>query len=148
MYNLVGGTVVIVCDDYRKDELLKNNRNKLSSVKYMSKQEFIRKFFFDYDKRTIYELCRKYDYSYDAALMYLENINYIDNKKYNNEKLDKLVSIKNYLDSNNLLIYDKLFREYLKSNEVVFDSIDLTKADNIMINELKNITSVTIKEKE
>ena len=148
MYNLVGGTVVIVCDDYRKDELLKNNRNKLSSVKYMSKQEFIRKFFFDYDKRTIYELCKKYNYSYDIALMYLESIYYIEDKKYDNEKLDKLVEIKRYLDDNNLLIYDLLFKELLKSNEVVFDSVELTKADNIMISELKSITSVTIKEKE
>ena len=140
--------MIIVCDDYRKNELLKNNRNKFSNIKYMNKLEFIRKFYFDYDKRTIYELCKKYNYSYDTALMYLENIYYIESKKYNNEKLDKLAQIKNYLDSNNLLIYDLLFREYLKSNEVVFDSIDLTKFDNIMISELKNITSVSIKEKE
>ena len=140
--------MIIVCDDYRKNELLKNNRNKFSNIKYMNKLEFIRKFYFDYDKRTIYELCKKYNYSYDTALMYLENIYYIESKKYNNEKLDKLAQIKNYLDSNNLLIYDLLFREYLKSNEVVFDSIDLTKFDNIMISELKNITSVFIKEKE
>ena len=148
MYNLVGGTVVIVCDDYRKDELLKNNRNKLSNIKYMNKLEFIHKFYFDYDKKTIYELCKKYNYSYDIALMYLESIYYIEDKKYDNEKLDKLVEIKRYLDDNNLLIYDLLFKELLKSNEVVFDSVELTKADNIMISELKSITSVTIKEKE
>ena len=148
LYNLIGGTVIIVCDDYRKYELLKNNRNKLSNIKYMNKLEFIHKFYFDYDKKTIYELCKKYNYSYDIALMYLENIYYIEDKMYDNEKLDKLVEIKRYLDDNNLLIYDLLFKELLKSNEVVFDSVELTKADNIMISELKSITSVTIKEKE
>ena len=60
LYNLIGGTVNIVCDDYRKYELLKNNRNKLSNIKYMNKLEFIHKFYFDYDKKTIYELCKKY----------------------------------------------------------------------------------------
>ena len=139
--------MIIVCDNYKKDELL-NSSNKLSNVKYMSKREFIHKFYFDYDKRTIYELCKKYCFNYENSKMYLDNIYYIEDKYYGVEKLDKLVSIKKYLDSNNLLIYDKLFKDYLKNNEVVFDSIELDKFDNIMIKELESITSVRIIEKE
>jgi len=41
-------------------------------------------------------------------MVYLDNLYYIDNKNYDVEKLNKLVSIKRYLDSNNLLIYDNL----------------------------------------
>ena len=126
--------MIIVCDNYRKDELLSKS-NKLSNVKYMNKIEFIHKFYFDYDKRTIYELCEYYGFNYENSKMYLDNIYYIEDKYYGVEKLDKLVSIKKYLDSNNLLIYDKLFKEFLKNNEVVFDSIELDKFDNIMIEE-------------
>ena len=139
--------MIIVCDNYKKDELL-NRNNKLSNVKYMSKRDFIHKFYFDYDKRTIYELCEYYGFNYENSKMYLDNIYYIEDKYYEVEKLDKLVSIKKYLDSNNLLIYDKLFRDYLKHNEVVFDSIELDKFDNIMIKELESITNVRVIEKE
>ena len=140
--------MIIVCDSYKKNELLKKNSNKLSNMKYMSKKEFIHKFYFDYDKRTIYELCKEYGFNYENSKIYLDNIYYIEDKYYGVEKLDKLVSIKKYLDSNNLLIYDNLFREYLRNNKVVFDSINLNKFDNMMINELKNITSVKVIEKE
>ena len=140
--------MLVVCSSNRKDELLKNNNNKLSDVKYMSKLEFIHRFYFDYDKKTIYELCKKYNVTYNNAMIYLDNLYYIDNKNYDVEKLDKLVSIKRYLDSNNLLIYDNLFREYLKNNEVVFDSCDLDKFDKIMISELESITKVIVKDKE
>ena len=77
-YNLVGDNVIVVCDNYRKDEFLKDNRNELNNVKYMNKREFIHKFYFDYNKKTIYELCKRYNYSYDIALMCIENIYYID----------------------------------------------------------------------
>ena len=140
--------MLIVCGNNRKDELLKNNSNKLSNVKYMSKLEFIHRFYFDYDEKTIYELCREYNIAYSIARIYLDNLYYIEDKCYGVEKLDKLVDIKRYLDSNNLLIYDKLFKEYLKNTEVVFDSCDLDKFDRIMISELEGITNVTIKNKE
>lgn len=139
--------MIIVCDNYRKDELLSKS-NKLSNVKYMNKIEFIHKFYFDYDKRTIYELCEYYGFNYENSKIYLDNIYYIEDKYYGVEKLDKLVSIKKYLDSNNLLIYDKLFKEFLKNNEVVFDSIKLDKFDNIMIEELESITNVRVINKE
>ena len=139
--------MIIVCDNYKKDELLSKN-NKLSNVKYMNKIEFIHKFYFDYDKHAIYELCKYYGFNYENSKMYLDNIYYIEDKYYGVEKLDKLVSIKRYLDSNKLLIYDNLFREYLKNNEVVFDSVELDKFDNIMIKELDSITSIKVIEKD
>lgn len=139
--------MIIVCDNYKKNELLRNS-NKLSNIKYMNKLEFIHKFYFDYDKHTIYELCKYYGFNYENSKMYLNNLYYIEDKYYGVEKLDKLVSIKRYLDSNNLLIYDHLFREYLKNNEVVFDSVELDKFDNIMIKELESITKVSVKNKD
>lgn len=140
--------MLIICSNIKKDELLKNNSNKLNDIKFMSKRDFIRKFYFDYDKKTIYELCRKYNITYSIAHIYLDNLYYIENKEYGIDKLDKLVEIREYLDSNNLLYYDKLFREYLKNNEVVFDSCDLDKFDKIMIKELESITKVSVKDKE
>ena len=140
--------MILVCEKYKKDEILKNLYDKpLEQIKFMTKLEFIKSFYFDYDKKTIYMLCKEYSCSYDTALIYLKNLYYIDNKKYNNEKLDKLVSIKNFLLSNNLLKIDNLFKEYIKGQKIVFIDYNLDKFDMFLINELKKITEVEIKEK-
>ena len=55
----------------------------------------------------------------DNAITILDNLYYIEDKKYNNSKLDYLVNIKHELDTNNLLIYDKLFSKILKRYKVV-----------------------------
>ena len=141
--------MIIICDKYRKDKILNQEKsNELHSIKFMSKKEFIKNFYFDFDNETIYELCKYYKCNYDTAKIFLKNIYYIDDKEYYNEKLNKLVEIKRFLEDNKLLKYNNLFKENLKYNEIVFDSINLTKFDYIMIEELKKITDVTIKDKE
>lgn len=140
--------MIVVCEKYKKDEILKEMYDKpLKQIKFLSKSQFIKSFYFDYDKRTIYELCRKYCCSYDTALIYLNNLYYIDNKKYNNEKLDKLVDIKNFLLDNNLLKVDSLFKEYIKGQKIIFNDYNFDKFDLLLISELKKITEVEIREK-
>ena len=141
--------MIIICDKYRKDKILNQEKsNELHSIKFMSKKEFIKNFYFDFDNETIYELCKYYKCNYDTAKIFLKNIYYIDDKEYYNEKLNKLVEIKRFLEDNKLLKYNNLFKENLKYNEIVFDSINLTKFDYIMIKKIKKITDVTIKDKE
>ena len=138
--------MIIVSTNSGKDEILKTLENEtLKNIKFMTKVEFIHSFYFDYDEKTVYELCKKFSINSEIAKIYLENLYYIDNKKYDIEKLDKLVSIRNYLENNDLLKFDLLFKEYLKNNEVVFFNIEITKFDQIMIDEVKKITNVTVK---
>ena len=83
----------------------------------MSLEDFSKKVTFTYDKKTIYYLMKEYDYNYSTALVYLDNLYYISDKLDNN-KMNKLKEIKNYLDENNLLIYDDVFRDYVNNKEI------------------------------
>ena len=89
----------------------------------MSIDTFIKRVTFDYDEKTIYNLMKKYNYNYSTSLVYLDNLNYISNKLTNN-KMVKLKEIKEYLDNNNLLIYDNLFKEYVKDKEIYIYGYD------------------------
>jgi len=87
------------------------------NVKFMSLDDFCKKCTFNYDRKTIYYIMKKYNIKYDAALVYLNNLYYICDK-LDNEKMSKLKDIKTYLDSNNLLIYDKNFKDYVKDKKI------------------------------
>lgn len=108
-----------------KNKVIKKVREKYFnySIKFMSLEEFSKKVTFSYDERTIYYLMKEYDYNYSTALVYLDNLYYISDKLDNN-KMNKLKKIKNYLDRNNLLIYDELFRDYVKDKEIYIYGYD------------------------
>ena len=55
----------------------------------------------------------------ENAITILDNLYYVEDKNYNNEKLNKLVNYKKELDLNNLLIYDKLFSKILKRRKII-----------------------------
>ena len=102
------GTIVItnyVLKEYLLKEISKKDR--FVDVTFLSMKELKNRLLFTYDYHAIYYLMDKYGYKYDIAKMYLDNLIYIEDKKYNNYKLDKLVKIKNELDNNKLIIYDK-----------------------------------------
>lgn len=102
-----------------KNEVIKKSRNLYynCNIKYMSLEEFIKKVTCDYDTKTIYYLMKKYDIKYDIALMYLDNLSYI-NDSLDNKKMFKLKEIKKYLDDNNLLLYNQRFSNYIKDKQI------------------------------
>ena len=51
----------------------------------------------------------KYNVNYNIAKIYLDNIYYCLNKNIDNSKINKLKKIKEDLDNNGYLIYNKLF---------------------------------------
>ena len=111
-----------------KKEIIKIIREKYYNynVKFMSLEEFIKKYIFDYDNETIYNVMKNYNINLDTALIYLKNLYYISDK-LDNDKMNKLKEIKEYLDSNNLLIYNKHFMNYVKDKEIYiygYDNID------------------------
>lgn len=115
--HIENNTLLIVPNSLKKN-IIKNIK-EIVNYKIMSLDEFIKKYYFDYKIESIYFLMNKYNIKYDIAKVYLKNIYYIDNKKYNDFKLDKLVEVKNYLEDNNLLIKNNLFKEYLKNKKIV-----------------------------
>ena len=139
---------LIVCSNKTKEKILLDLNDKpMMNISFMNKKEFIHNYYFDYNEKTIYYLMDKYHYKYDIALEYLNNLYYIEDKKYNDYKLDMLVSLKKELDNNNLLIYNHLFKKYLISKKIVFIG-HLTKFDLRMIEQLKDICNVEIKNRE
>ena len=124
--NIENNTLLIVPNNLKKDVLKKIK--KLINFKIMSLDEFIKKYYFDYNKETIYYLMNKYNIKYEVANVYLNNLYYIEDKKYNIDKLDKLVEIKNDLEDKNLLIKDNLFIKTINDKKIVvygYDYIEL-----------------------
>lgn len=128
---------LIICPNNIKEDILKylNEHKLLYSIKFMDINEYKKKYLFDYDFDTTYYLVNKYDLTIDNAKNIINNLYYIDsNKKYDNYKLDELVSIKNDLDNNNLLKYNELFKKNLKKYNIFIYGYNLDKFDLSLFN--------------
>ena len=93
------------------------------NIKFMSLEDFIKKYIFDYNNKTIYYLMKEYDINLSSALVYINNLYYISDKLDNN-KMNILKEMKEYLDNNKLLIYNDRFREYIKNKEIYIYGYD------------------------
>lgn len=116
---------ILLVPDNIKNEVIKKVREGYyqHSIKFMSLTSFKKKVIFDYDEKTLYYVMKKFNLSYDTALLYLDNLYYIDDNM-NTPKMKKLIEIKDYLDSNNLLYYDKRFKEYALSHDIYLYGYD------------------------
>ena len=83
---------LIICKSFFKNKILLSN--KLLPIKIMLMDEFLKKYLFDYDENTVLYVMNKYEVKYDVALMYINNLYYIDDRDYEQPKLDFLVKLK------------------------------------------------------
>lgn len=112
---------LIICPNDIKMRILDKltNSNELSNIKFMTKSEYLNKYYFTYDEKALYYLMNKYSLNIDVAKVYLNNLYVInETKDYNNEKLSFLKSIKKELIDNKLLVYSKSFKNYLKEFDI------------------------------
>ena len=74
--------IILLVPNNIKKQVIKEARKKYYNlqIKFMSLEEFIRKLTFDYDNKTIYYLMKKFNLKYDIAILYLNNLLYINNK--------------------------------------------------------------------
>lgn len=120
--------------------------NPLLDITFITKNEFIKKVTFDYDNETIYYLMNKYNIKYEIAKVYLDNIYFIEDIKYESSKLNYLVEIKKDLIANNLLIFDNIYKEYIKTKHIVvynFNYID--KYFNKLLSEFNDVEIINKK---
>lgn len=145
--NELKDNTLIVVPSYLKESIIEEITadSKLKNIKVMSFDSFLDNFLFSFDEKTIYHLMSNYSLKYDLAVMYLNNLRFVENKNYEADKLNELVHLKNYLDKNNLLIYNQQFRELLKRKTVVFYAIEQTKFNNFIIERVREITTVEIR---
>lgn len=114
---------IVVCSNTIKNQILK--QNILLNIKIMNINELIKKLTFNYDDHAILKVIEKENVKYSLAQMYLDNIYYIEDKEYQNKKLNKLKEIKEYVKND--LIYDELFKEYIKNKKINIINHKLTK---------------------
>ena len=142
--DIKNNSIVVTEYDY-KTKLLKeiNNSSEFVAVKFMTKKEFLNNYYFSYDEKTIYYLMDKYHLDCSAAKIYLDNLYFIEDKNYSNDKLIKLANIKKELIDNDLLIFNKLFLDYIKDKDIYFYNYNyFTKLELNMISELSNVTII------
>lgn len=135
LYNIKNNTIIICSSNY-KIQLLKNIK-KLINIKFISMDEFIKSYYFDYDEKSILYLIKKYNIKYEVALEYLENLIYIEDKKYNNDKLDFLVNIKKELIDNNLLIFNSKFKSFISNKDIIIYNYSLSKFEKYLLKDIK-----------
>lgn len=151
-YNYIGDKMEIIADylivpqNYKK-RLIKqlSQENKLYSYKILTINEVQKKIFFDYDEQAIYYLVKEKNYTYKNAKELLTNMYYIENKDYQNQKLNNLVSLKNELFEKKLLKEDSLFKDAIQNKNVnIYGFIHIDKWTNHIIEILKKYSNVEI----
>lgn len=134
---------IIITSHTNKINLLKKLNTSLNNIKIYTLEEFNRLYYFDYNEQTIYYIMNKYNVIYEIAKIYLNNLYYIENKEYKNNKLSFLVSLKKELISEKLLTHNPLFNDYISNKEIVFYNIPHTKELDSLSNSLSSITKVS-----
>ena len=132
MLESIKNNSIVICNSNYKIKLLKGIK-KLINIKFISMDEFIKSYYFDYDEKTILYVIKKYGVKYEIALEYLQNLIYIEDKKYNNEKLDFLVNLKNELIENRLLIFNDKFKNYIKDKDIIIYNYSLSKFEKYLL---------------
>ena len=135
--------LLIIPSNFKK--IKKINNNLLSNIKVTTFKEVKEELYFKYNEESIHFIMKKCGVNYELARIYIENMYYIENKKYNISKLDNLVSLKQDLENNKLLVKNKLYKSFLKNKNIIIENYsNFTKFEQKIINELKEITNVDI----
>lgn len=140
--DIKNNTLIITNSSYKKEILESFSKDeKLHPITFMNPNEFISNYFFTYEEDAIYYLMKKYQYKYDVAKVYLDNLIYVEDKEYPSDKLNHLVHLKKELESKNLLIYNELFPYFLKGKDIIAYNI---YPDKYMEKALKKLNALII----
>ncbi|MBQ2946289.1 MAG: PD-(D/E)XK nuclease family protein [Bacilli bacterium] len=135
MLETIKNNTIIICNNNYKIQILKDIK-KIINIKFMSMDEFIKSYYFDYDEKTILYVIKKYNVKYDTALEYLNNLIYIEDKKYIQDKLNFLVNLKKELVDNNLLIFNSKFKNLIKDKDIIIYNYSLSKFEKYILRDL------------
>jgi hypothetical protein len=122
------------------------SKNNLLNIKIMNFAEIKKSLFFDYNNETIYYVMKKYNVNYNVAKDYINSIYYLDKDSYDSSKLNELINLKKELIQNNLLIFDKLFINLIKSKSeiYVYGFSSINKFNKCILDKLNDVNKVTV----
>lgn len=135
---------LIICPNSLKKKIINeiNKNEDLVSYKIIDLKTFLQNYFFSYDKKTIYYLINKLNLKYDIVLEYLESFYYLEDKQYQNEKLNQLVILKKELEEKELLYHNHFFKYYIKNKNIIIYGYE--ELDNFYINLFNNLSSFNL----
>ena len=78
---------LIICPNQTKTKILKelSQTKKLVNIKFMTKEEYKKIYYFSYDDKSLAYLIKKYNYNIDVARVYINNLYVIDENNYHPE---------------------------------------------------------------
>ncbi len=136
-------TILIVPREFRKKVTKQLSEHSLQNVKIMTLDEIRKKMYFDYDKKALYYLTKKYHYQYDVAKMYLTHLYDVDTEDFGSEKIRKIISLRKELKENQLLIYHSNFLKYLKTKSIIlYQYTPLSRVDKLLVEQLEKVCPV------
>ena len=113
---------LLICPQEYKNRILEAlyEEKMVCDVKFMTLEEYRKKYYFDHDIRAVRYLMDSHSLSIANAREILENLIYVEaDRTYGNDKLDQLVAYRKQLDELGLLIYDPLFLPSIKGRMVL-----------------------------
>ena len=122
------------------------NNKLLLNIKLMSFNDLKTGLLFDYTNETINYVMKNYKINYTTAKEFINDIYYLTEDNYDNEKLNKLLNIKKDIENNNLLIKDPLFINLLKSKSklYLYGFTRINKFNNYLLDLAKEYINVEI----
>ncbi len=113
---------LVIAPNSIKDYFFTNQKN-ISQTKFLNRRELIENIYPKVSLEAVVELHNHFHLSYQYAKAVCDNIQYIDDRHYGLPKLDELSSYFVYLKNRNLISFDELFIEYLKTKHLfIFES--------------------------
>ncbi len=144
MYNK---KIIIITNDNCKQQILKYvTKNKIFiDLKFYNLKTFKEEYFFRYSEKTIPYLINKYHLKINILENYLDKLYYIEDKDYHNKKLQFLKDLKQELITNNLIITNPYFLDYIKDYQIYV--LGYSYLNNLERNLFTNIKAQIINDK-
>ena len=137
MFEYNQDNLLIVCPNEEKMRILDelNKETGTYDIKFMTKEEYKRNYYFSYDEKAYFYLLQKYHYNLDVAKVYLESLYLIDETKtYTKKRLNFLKNLKIELKEHNLIEEKPGFKDYIKKKKIIVKNYyDLDKYEEEML---------------
>lgn len=114
---------IIILDDTSKKYLLDLLSNKLINTKIITLSELLKGYYFSYDEKAIYYICKEYNVCFDIAKKYINSLYSID-KDNSNSKIHFLYKLKQDLINNHLIYNNPLFVNYLNNKDIILYDLE------------------------
>lgn len=148
----IGEKSIVITTNNIKNKFLEkiNSEGKITNLKFYSLEEVIKNYTFEIDEIALYEVVKEFNFKIIYAEKILKYIYNIEDKIYDSNKLKDILKVKKYLEDNNLLHYNRIFKKYFTNKKIyLYGYNNLTSIEEKIINDLKlNNEIIILKEEE